>query len=641
METAAPSAAQAAADTAAAAGDRAGTAAAAVDTAAAAAQPSGDDEEFVVSDATRRARRNKRLESAKMNSADWLESGARDAWLRHTEEQSNVRDAVHAEYAKLRASAHSSADAEAAMVADVAEVQPEVAPAQPAAAAGRARPATVESAELAVLRPSVDDDQKAADHASDPTRVVGQLSFPVAQSVLRKAPRICRLGVGSMGLALFDGALPLATWLYMFMSDVTGTLTATGGELCFSYQYTKKRGKLLRFQTIHAAELSKHIERAQYALESVEEEGEAQRTMIVDGVRAPFDVPAFGPQTARLSGRRAIGGGMGHDSSFDAADVKDKVFVIRRRNKTDFSYVETIEKAQEAGAEAVVLVNYNDHVAKLEDKWAEGAITIPVLTMPLTIGSGMLARHGTVDLSFSFGDNATNGLAATGSEASANVKEGVPPERMALAAAARASWDGEQLAAANGETGSTSELEPEAEPTTESENQQGMIWVGGLPQPLATEEALRTLFERFGPVTSVTVRVKEGAFKSWALVSFAETMSADAALAADLTEDAPVATPLTVERADVDAQLRRSDTGALSRIWLAQQEKQEQWLLSLLSDLETDPQYIEAQGLVAREMGLPMAELEEELVNQELSFLRNSGHNLSQDTELSATLMDV
>ena len=46
---------------------------------------------------------------------------------------------------------------------------------------------------------------------------VGQITFPVGQRVVKKAPRACRLGIGSMGLALFDGLLPIATWPYKFI----------------------------------------------------------------------------------------------------------------------------------------------------------------------------------------------------------------------------------------------------------------------------------------------------------------------------------------------------------------------------------------------------------------------------------------
>jgi hypothetical protein len=573
------------------------------------------EEEFVVSEATRRARRKARLESVEMTEVEREEEARCAAAARAARENAaadsagqGVRAAVHAEYAKLRAQQWVESEATPAGAQEAATER-----------------VAVQQAELAVIRDRTSmDEGTAVEHVSAADRVVGQLSFPVAQSVLRKAPRLCRVGVGSMGLALFDGPLPLTTWLYMFMSDVTASTNDEGGELSFSYQYSKRRGKMIRFQTMHAVELCKHIARAQSALEAAVEleEGEPLRRnyMKVDGVSIPFDIPAFAPQQARLSGRRAIGGGIGeeHESSFDAAAVKDSIFVIRRRNKSDFSYVDAIKKAQDAGAEAVVLVNYCSKTDRpVADKWPEGTIQIPVVTLPLTVGGGMLARHGSTDVSFCYGDascssssctHAEDGGASDAGPAStttlAGIQEGVPPEP-------------------------EPEPEPESEPTPE--NQQGMVWVGGLPESLTAEASLRSVFERFGPVTSVTVRVKEGASKSWALVSFAETISAEAALATDLRDgvNVPVATPLRVERADVGGQLKRSATGALAEVWMAQQQKQEQWLSSLLSELEVDPQYIAAQGAVAADMGLAIEELGEELASQELAFLRNSGHNLS------------
>ena len=43
---------------------------------------------------------------------------------------------------------------------------------------------------------------------------IGQVTFPVGQRVVKKAPRSCRLGIGSMGIALFDAcsASPLPVW---------------------------------------------------------------------------------------------------------------------------------------------------------------------------------------------------------------------------------------------------------------------------------------------------------------------------------------------------------------------------------------------------------------------------------------------
>jgi RNA recognition motif-containing protein len=53
-----------------------------------------------------------------------------------------------------------------------------------------------------------------------------------------------------------------------------------------------------------------------------------------------------------------------------------------------------------------------------------------------------------------------------------------------------------------------------------------IVWVGGIPEAVATEDALREAFGACGAISAVTVRVKEtaehGANKSWAFVKFAD-----------------------------------------------------------------------------------------------------------------------
>lgn len=51
--------------------------------------------------------------------------------------------------------------------------------------------------------------------------IIGQKVYDVAQyKVLKKCPRDCQLGVGSMGLALFDGIRPVATWPFKLVESV-------------------------------------------------------------------------------------------------------------------------------------------------------------------------------------------------------------------------------------------------------------------------------------------------------------------------------------------------------------------------------------------------------------------------------------
>jgi hypothetical protein len=87
--------------------------------------------------------------------------------------------------------------------------------------------------------------------------VMGQLTFPVGQKVVKAAPRNCRLGVGSMGLALFDGVRPVTTWPYKFITDARAIATKTGGQLLVVLAGPKKRD--LVFSTMHAEALVRHI----------------------------------------------------------------------------------------------------------------------------------------------------------------------------------------------------------------------------------------------------------------------------------------------------------------------------------------------------------------------------------------------
>ena len=92
-------------------------------------------------------------------------------------------------------------------------------------------------------------------HADAP---VGQITFPVGQRIVKKAPRACRLGIGSMGLALFDGVLPIATWPYKFIDSVAVETGRKSSEVVVMLNSGKVRK--LSFQTLSAEELSAAIQ---------------------------------------------------------------------------------------------------------------------------------------------------------------------------------------------------------------------------------------------------------------------------------------------------------------------------------------------------------------------------------------------
>ena len=98
------------------------------------------------------------------------------------------------------------------------------------------------------------------------------------------------------------------------------------------------------------------------------------------------------------------------------------------------------------------------------------------------------------------------------------------------------------------------------------------LWVGGVPESSATEEALKELFTAYGAIESVTVRVKEtaehGPNKSWALVTFVDEQGAAAAQSAEpkVTSDGEEIT-LKVKETSVESELSKPSTGALATIW--------------------------------------------------------------------------
>ena len=87
---------------------------------------------------------------------------------------------------------------------------------------------------------------------------VGQITFPVGQRVVKKAPHACRLGIGSMGLALFDGVVPVATWPYKFIDSVAMEKGRKSSKVIVLLNSGKIRK--LAFQTLKPDELSAAIE---------------------------------------------------------------------------------------------------------------------------------------------------------------------------------------------------------------------------------------------------------------------------------------------------------------------------------------------------------------------------------------------
>ena len=100
------------------------------------------------------------------------------------------------------------------------------------------------------------------------------------------------------------------------------------------------------------------------------------------------------------------------------------------------------------------------------------------------------------------------------------------------------------------------------------------VWVGGLPAEFlgASEEtsvaALADLCGRFGEIVTTTVRSKEGANKSWALVTFADCASVELAVQAGMFVPGPSGADveLRVEVADVQAELLKGSSGYLAHV---------------------------------------------------------------------------
>ena len=120
--------------------------------------------------------------------------------------------------------------------------------------------------------------------------------------------------------------------------------------------------------------------------------------------------------------------------------------------------------------------------------------------------------------------------------------------------------------------------------------QRSTIWAGGIPEQLAVERTIMFLFRTFGPVRTVTIRLKTtGPCKSWAFVTFSEPHgAARARLAGELRVDraelqvlcrgdvdwAPADGVLMhLKETSVPTELQKESTGALAAKWAEQEQK--------------------------------------------------------------------
>eukprot|EP01051_Picozoa_sp_SAG22_P016194 SAG22_NODE_2242_length_2801_cov_5.757957_1_plen_438_part_00 len=339
----------------------------------------------------------------------------------------------------------------------------------------------------------------------------------------------------------------------------------------------------------------------------------------VDGVSAPFEVAAFGPAAAALPspGCPAVGAGdglaaePGHAGGYEAAAVAGSVFVFRRRAadakaaNDSAAVVRTIATAQALGAVACIVVNHEHEffqpVAAIGDELAAARIDLPVLALPLTIGAGMLASHGALAVTFSYGGG-DGGVA----------------------------------------------ISPTAAPAAAGGDEARTVWVGGLPAAAVDagggSAVLAARFAEFGVVTGVTARLKTakegapaaGGHRSWALLTFKESASATAALAAAAASPLELghtggaaAAVLAVRQAAVAEHLQMNEKrgavgGALAAVWQTQQSKEREWLGSLYDGLNQDADYQAAKAEVAQRLGLRAEELEDELEEQQINALNGS-----------------
>lgn len=128
--------------------------------------------------------------------------------------------------------------------------------------AGKGTPPAQSTEDMAASAAAVEaatglEGEEAAKHM-DAGAPVGQISFPVGQRVVKKAPHACRLGIGSMGLAMFDGVVPVATWPYKYIDAVVVQSGSKSSKVVLMLNSGKMRK--IAFQTLRPDELAAAIE---------------------------------------------------------------------------------------------------------------------------------------------------------------------------------------------------------------------------------------------------------------------------------------------------------------------------------------------------------------------------------------------
>ncbi len=539
-----------------------------------------------------------------------------EVWRRRTppqEEINRIREEVRAKYNELRIQSEREAGSR----------EVEVAP-------GLDTTSRSKDSELAPDLPDTGSLVSAA--GPDADEMLGQPSFPVSYALRRGRARDYKLSVGTMGLALFDGPAPVFTWPFKLVASACAVESKKGGlELQLEVNTGKKLRRLI-FATDYADELNTLIEQrlasllASMSLDGVTEQALPFSTMgpdeylKVDGVSVPFEVATFGPRRFKLDSCRVIGAGT--NGAFEETEVAGCTLALRRQGKYDFSFVDTIVRAQKAGAVACIVVNYRDEFVVPKDRWAASRIAIPVLTLPLTIGGGMLARHGAQDISFSFGTSEPDSSLAD--------VDGVVPAETGLHLS-----EGKDDAAGVGTVHGDQDLDAS---DISSEEESRTVWVGGIPAHIAadaTNAELTSMFDKFGELAAVSTRQKPGELRSWAFVTYTEQRGAQAALAAADTLVTLVGETLQVRPSQVSRHLAKNrlqgTQGALASVWQRQMEKEAEWMGSLLGGLNRDAHYQAAKEIIAHNLGLRAEELEDELEDQELEELLVASWDSSQD----------
>ena len=113
----------------------------------------------------------------------------------------------------------------------------------------------------------------------------------------------------------------------------------------------------------------------------------------------------------------------------------------------------------------------------------------------------------------------------------------------------------------------------EDEEEDEVAHEKRTLWVGGIPENQATQEALTGVFGAFGALDNITVRRKEtqehGPNKSWCFVSFKTAESTSNALreAISIKDETGADVKLRVREPNLVAELSKPNTGALGGIW--------------------------------------------------------------------------